>query len=114
MICEGMLMNCNDFEILIPDYIEQKQDYPTLKCFIEHIEECPECREELTIQFLVTEGLKRMEDGNAINLQEEFQQRMEEAKQRIRFHGRFIHIGTILEIIGMGMLLALLIMIVLR
>lgn len=97
-------MNCKDYEKMIPDFINEKQDYPSLKKFIEHIEQCESCKEELTIQFLVAVGLKRMEDGSAFDLQKELDRRLSEAHERINFHGKFIKLGTILELSGIGVL----------
>ena len=31
------------------------------------MQECPGCKEELVIQFLVTEGMQRLEDGDAFD-----------------------------------------------
>ena len=50
---------------------------------MEHVEGCPECKEELSIQFLVTEGLERLEGGNNFNLQEELLLKLEGAEHRI-------------------------------
>lgn len=97
-------MNCKDYEKMIPDFIHEKQDYPKLKKFMEHTEQCEACKEELTIQFLVTVGLQRMEDGSAFDLQKELDMRLEKANERIRFHGKFIKLGTVLELIGFGLL----------
>ena len=49
-------MNCKEFEKNIPDFIAGKLDFQTLQEFGEHMRECPGCKEELVIQFLVTEG----------------------------------------------------------
>lgn len=100
-------MNCKDYEKMIPDFINQKQDYPKLKRFIDHIDSCQSCKEELTIQFLVTVGLQRMEDGSAFDLQRELDARLLQSRERIRFHGRFIRLGNGLELIGFGILCGL-------
>ncbi|MGN0402663.1 MAG: anti-sigma factor family protein [Acetatifactor sp.] len=94
-------MNCKEFEQLIPDYIEKKLDYFKLKSFNEHMEQCPDCKEELVIQFLVTEGIQRLEQGNAFDLQGELNQRFEEAKRKVKFYGRFSMAGEILEVVAM-------------
>ena len=52
-------MNCKEFEKNIPDFIAGKLDFQTLQEFGEHMRECPGCKEELVIQFLVTEGMQR-------------------------------------------------------
>ena len=54
-------MNCKEFEKNIPDFIAGKLDFQTLQEFGEHMRECPGCKEELVIQFLVTEGMQRLE-----------------------------------------------------
>ena len=48
-------MNCKEFEKNIPEFIAGKLDFLTLQEFGEHMQECPGCKEELVIQFLVTE-----------------------------------------------------------
>ena len=44
-------MDCKQFEKLIPDFIARKLDYPALKKFYEHMEQCADCEEELTSSF---------------------------------------------------------------
>lgn len=97
-------MDCKEFERLIPGFIAGELDYLTLKSFSGHMEGCEGCREELVIQFLVTEGIQRLEDGNAFDLQAELDKRLEETRQQIRVHSIFMHIGTVMEIIAVGML----------
>ena len=80
-------MSCKQFEKLIPDFIAKKLDYPDLKRFYEHMEQCADCREELDIQFLVMQGIQRLEDGNAFDLQFELRQRLEETRRKIHIHG---------------------------
>lgn len=106
-------MDCKTFERLIPEFIAEKMDFPTLKEFIGHMERCGECKEELVIQFLVAEGIQRLEDGNAFDLQAELEQRLEEARQRIRFNGGFMSFGLALEIIAVCLLAGLVIWILL-
>ncbi len=54
--------------------------------FMEHIEECGECKEELSIQFLVKEGLSRLEAGSVFDLKNELEYRigMEEHALKMR------------------------------
>lgn len=106
-------IDCKKFEKLIPAFIARNMDYPTLKSFIGHMEQCADCREELVIQFLVSEGIQRLEDGNAFDLQAELNQRLEEAEQKIRFHGGFMSLGLGMEILAVCFLAALVIWILL-
>lgn len=88
-------------EKMIPAFMEQKLDRKKLETFIEHIETCQSCREELTIQFLVTEGMVRLEEGSAFDLQKELNVRMDEAGHEIRKHKLLIYLGLTLEMIAM-------------
>lgn len=94
-------MDCKEFEKRIPDFISQKLDFRTLKEFQEHLESCENCKEELVIQFLVTEGMARLEEGNAFDLQMELDKRIYEAEKKVRFHSSFIYFGAILEVLSM-------------
>lgn len=106
-------MECREFERLIPDYLAKKLDYPALKRFYEHMEECADCREELDIQFLVAEGMQRLEEGNAFDLQTELAQRLEETGKTIRRHSTFLYIGIGMEIVALGMLASIVVWILL-
>lgn len=106
-------MDCKQFEKLIPDFIERKLDYPALKRFYEHMERCAECREELNIQFLVMEGIRRLEDGNAFDLQYELRQRLEETRRKIRFHSAFLYLGGVMELAAAVILVGIIVWILL-
>lgn len=99
-------MDCKEFERLIPDFITNKLDYQTLKKFSEHMEYCEDCKEELVIQFLVTVGVKRLEDGNVFDLQGELNARLEETRKKIMWYTMFLRIGLAMEIAAAGLLAA--------
>lgn len=102
-------MDCKEFEKMIPAYIAQKLPYAELKQFSQHAEQCGECKEELTIQYLTTEGIQRLEDGGAFDLQKELDQHQADARRKIRFHDVFLHFGLGLEIIAVSMIFGLVI-----
>ena len=79
-------MNCKEAEKKIPYFLQDEMDGSKLKEFVEHVDACPECREELSSQFLVAEGLERLEEGNNFNLQEELLMKLESAEHRINIH----------------------------
>lgn len=106
-------MECREFERMIPAFLDNKLDYPTLKRFREHVDCCGECREELVIQFLVTEGIQRLENGSAFDLQKELNDRLEEAERKIRFHGGFMRLGLAMEIVSVCILAGILLWILL-
>lgn len=106
-------MDCKEFERLIPDFIERGLDYPSLKRFSEHMEHCENCKEELVIQFLVTEGIQRLEDGGAFDLQKELDQRLEDARRKLRVHDGFMRMGIVMELLAVGLLVGIIIWILL-
>ncbi len=103
---EDNMLECKDFERQIPDFIAQKMKYRTLKRFCDHALSCPDCREELTIQFLVTEGISHLEEGDAFDLNYELSRRMVDARKRLSRTERFINVGAFFELIAMVVILA--------
>ena len=97
-------MDCKDFQRFIPEFISDELDYQNMKAFCRHMDECADCREELVIQFLVREGIQRLEEGRAFALQKELDLRLEQARQKIRFHDAFPQAGLLLEIGAVGAL----------
>ncbi len=95
-------MDCKEFERLIPDYIEKKMDFLTLRKFYGHMENCENCREELEIQFLVAEGMQRLEDGDAFDLDRELKGRLTETKYQMEFHNGFLRVGVVLQVIAVA------------
>lgn len=102
-------MDCKEFEKMIPNFIERRLDYFELKEFDEHLKQCDNCKEELVIQFLVSEGMQRLEEGDAFDLQTELDTRISEAGRRLRFQGGAIRLGFILEILLTAVFLGLII-----
>lgn len=107
-------MNCKEFEDLIPKFIEKKLDYGTTKLFLEHMQNCTQCKEELNIQFLVNEGLVRLEEGEAFDLQKEMRDLLGGANKKVRTHERFLRHGRLIEWIVMLAVAAVLAWILLR
>ena len=56
-------MDCKDVMKMIPDFLNEDLKGRELKSFVEHMEKCKDCKEELSIQFLVQEGMARLEDA---------------------------------------------------
>ncbi|MBE5868516.1 MAG: zf-HC2 domain-containing protein [Lachnospiraceae bacterium] len=101
-------MDCKEFEKLIPAFIKRKLGYRQLRRFMEHALSCGECKEELTIQFLVSEGMARLEEGGAFDLQKEMALRMQEAGNKIRVHNAVRYVGImslILVVLALAVIL---------
>lgn len=77
-------MTCKETEKMIPFFLQDDLETEELREFMEHVDGCDDCREELTIQFLVTEGMSRLEEGNVFDLQNELNYRMDEAGHALK------------------------------
>ncbi len=90
-------MDCKEVEKKIPSFLDDELDGRELAEFVEHIEGCPECMEELSIQFLVAEGMEQLEQGNNFNLQEALHCKLSIADDRIWINRMLRHILLVLE-----------------
>lgn len=83
-------MDCRETEQLIQKYINRELEAKKLADFVQHIEECGSCREELEINFLVQEGLLRLESGQSFDLHYELMKRLDESNKRIERRKKFL------------------------
>ena len=96
------MMNCKKAVSLIPAYLEDSLDAKDLQAFLEHIDNCPDCSEELSIQFLITEGLSTLSTGDSYDLQTAMTDRVRESHREISVHNRLFmirNIGVILVVL---------------
>lgn len=91
-------MTCKDAEKLIPEFLDDDLDNRELAEFLAHVDSCPECKEELTIQFLVRVGMQRLEDGNTFNLSRELDHLLIDSKKRLSARKYLVMTSYILEI----------------
>ncbi len=91
-------MNCKESMKLIPQYLNDELDNASLEEFLEHVKNCEECKEELTIQFLIQEGLQRLEDGDTFNLTKELNDMIYVSGKKLRVRERLARVSTILQL----------------
>ncbi|MBQ6886681.1 MAG: zf-HC2 domain-containing protein [Lachnospiraceae bacterium] len=90
-------MECKEAEKLIRKFIDDELDYRESIQFMEHVKECGNCKEELAIQFLVSEGMANLEQGGAFDLQGELDKRMEKVEKRIARNENLRYISYVIE-----------------
>ncbi len=103
-------MNCKEFESYIPAFIDKKLDFKTMEEFRAHYESCSECREELSIQFLVTVGVWHLDndDDSAFDFEDELKRRLVSNDKLIVRHRIFLDSQRYLITLGcvlLGLLL---------
>lgn len=81
-------MNCKETQKYIDDFIKDKLDEEVIDEFIDHISSCKECKEELQIQYLVTEGIQRLEKSATLDIQRELEEKIEQTKAKRIFQKR--------------------------
>lgn len=92
-------MNCKDAEKLIPPFLVKQLNSRDLNQFLLHVEECPECMEELTIQYLVMTGTSLIEEGKSFNLRKALNELLSEAKAKVKKWKILTLLSYIVEII---------------
>ncbi|HOO28431.1 MAG TPA: zf-HC2 domain-containing protein [Lachnospiraceae bacterium] len=98
-------MKCQDMEQCIQLFIDNRLTGVKLQEFIEHIENCPVCYEEMETSYLLKEALLRLEDGDAFDLHSELLEKLSTMKRCAAVHA-FISVlrRTILIAAGMTLL----------
>lgn len=107
-------LQCMHAAKMIPAFISKELSYRELERFMEHMEECDNCREELSIQFLVEVGLNSLEAGNTFDLQEELDTALEEAEKRVKLYRFFRQSFFILGCIGIAAILLFALLLILN
>jgi len=77
-------MNCKETEKMIPSFLKKNLNNKELNQFLLHVEECPECMEELTIQYLVMAGTSLIEEGKSFNLKIALNDLLCDARKQIK------------------------------
>ena len=94
-------IDCNECEIHMNKFIENKLVGETLWQFLTHVEKCPDCFEELEIIYLIAEALGRLENGESIDLRNELAHKIKVTKRAMYFHYFNEDVLRIMEIISM-------------
>lgn len=72
-------MNCRDYRALMQPFLADELEEKKTKQLLTHLNDCQECKEEIKIQYLVKEGMERLETGRSFDFQKEFNEKMNHA-----------------------------------
>ncbi len=81
-------MDCKEFLRLVPNWLDGRIDGKRGVKFLEHMQNCKDCNEELHIQYLVREGTARLENGDNFNLDRELSDKV--ALYRKKLHRKHV------------------------
>ena len=76
-------MDCKEFNGLIQDFLNDRLSEMKLSEFHSHIENCENCRDELRIQYLIYEGLERLEAGATFDVDKDLADLMKLQRKRL-------------------------------
>lgn len=97
-------MDCKQIQYRIPAFLKEELKRKDLVRFLEHMEICEECKEELTIQYLSSEGISRLEEGKTFDLDRELKEYMEQAEKGIARRRNCILGFVAFEVVAIAMI----------
>lgn len=60
------MLTCKEAERMVMPYIDNQLNENELEAFVQHVEMCPSCKEELEIYYTVFLGLRQLENGTGM------------------------------------------------
>ena len=98
----------------IPDFFSDSLDESELDGFLRHYDSCSECRDEVAIQYLIHEGLSRVESGTAFNFEREMNEYVDTERTRLLGRERFTRFVFVLEAFTVAVFAAAVVLFVLN
>ena len=88
-----------EFELNIPGFLKDQLSNDELEKFLDHYDSCRECRDELSIRYLIETGLTRLETGESFNLQKELNVYVKTQRSRLIRRQHFVQMTMIYELV---------------
>ncbi len=77
-------MDCKETQRCIHLFLRDELDGGTAQEFVEHVRSCNECMEELTIEYLLSEGMSRLENADDIDVKKELGEMLNRTMARVK------------------------------
>ena len=101
-------MNCQTAESMVNRYIEHDLSVDELENFLEHVENCPSCYDELETYFIVHAAMQQLDEesrDSSLDLRELLEEDIRRSKHyilKMRFRRRAEWNGILCVIAGLG------------
>ncbi len=105
-------MDCQETQKAIPRFIKDELEGRELQAFLNHVESCEECKEELSIQYLVTEGMNHLEKDSTFDLQGSLEAKLSGLGKKSRVRERAITVMYVLETIAILAVIAMTVLVI--
>ncbi len=87
---------------MISDFIDDGLEDASLAAFIDHLNTCENCREELSIQFLIEKGFEKLDTGGTINLNRDMKEYIELETKRLKSRRRLRRTAVRMELLSVS------------
>jgi len=104
----GKVMTCIETQRLIMPFINKELDIDHLEEFVNHINSCPDCLEELEVYFVLLAGMKQLDEDKELsnNYHQDLMNRLKQSEELI-FRDKMSHIRKKIILIIMITLVAI-------
>ena len=102
-------MNCQTAESMVNRYIEHDLSVDELEDFLEHVENCPSCYDELETYFIVHAAMQQLDEesrDSSLDLRELLEEDIRKSKHyilKMRFRRALSGMGFCALIAGLGL-----------
>ncbi len=94
---EVLYMTCKDFSSMVPGFLDDSLDNDSLRIFLNHLDDCKSCREELEIQYLVKRVFDEKRAGEELNLSKDLPAFINKEKELLRKRRRLSFTAAVFE-----------------
>lgn len=84
----GCGVNCRETQGLIVPFIKSELTMEQAKAFFQHIDNCPDCKEELEVYYMMMVGMKELDEDNpkSLDLHGQFEELLDRSRTEINKH----------------------------
>ncbi len=104
-------MDCKEVQKNIAAFLNGELQGKDAERFLNHIENCEECKEELSIQYLVREGTARLEGGGSFDLSKDLDVLISDSYLAIKKSRRAAWVIYSLEFIALAAVIFILVLV---
>ena len=104
-------MDCKEVQKNIAAFLNGELQGKDAERFLNHIENCEECKEELSIQYLVREGTARLEGGGSFDLSKDLDVLIADSYLSIKKSRRAAWIIYSLEFVALAAVIFILVLV---
>jgi len=84
----GCDVDCREAQGLIVPFIKSELTMEQAKTFFQHIDNCPDCKEELEVYYMMMVGMKELDEDNpkSLDLHSQFEELLDRSRTEINKH----------------------------